>query len=106
VALALLSPKDSFNMSYRKLLSLTTGDLSTGFRDKEIVFKKVDVTDATGLNLAVQEVVGSLGDIHVLATFAGIVNAVRATDYTVGDFSKIIEVNITGAFLTAQAVGR
>jgi NAD(P)-dependent dehydrogenase (short-subunit alcohol dehydrogenase family) len=66
----------------------------------------VDVTDVTGLNLAVREVVESFGDIHVLATFAGIVNAVRATDYTAEDFSKVIEVNTTGTFLTAQAVGR
>ncbi|KAI9770632.1 MAG: hypothetical protein M1840_003224 [Geoglossum simile] len=82
------------------------GDLGARFKDREIVFKKVDVTDETGLNLAVQEVAESFGAVHVLATFAGIVNAVRATDYTAEAFSKVIDVNTTGTFLTAQAVGR
>ncbi|KAF1982269.1 NAD(P)-binding protein [Aulographum hederae CBS 113979] len=71
-----------------------------------IVFKSVDVTDAEALAVAVQETAEDFGAIHVLATFAGIVNSVRAIDYTAETFSRLLDVNTTGTFLAAQAVGK
>lgn len=73
---------------------------------EDIVFRKIDVTDERSLNEVIREVCELFGGVHVLATFAGIVNAVAAVDYTAEEFREILEVNTIGTFLTTQAVGR
>ncbi len=73
---------------------------------QEIIFRKVDVTDQESLNEVVSEVCEDFGGVHVLATFAGTVNAVAAVDYTAENFRSILDINTTGTFLTVQAVGR
>lgn len=80
--------------------------LSFEFPDATVKFLAVDVTAASALQAAVTDVAEEFNGIHVLATFAGIVNSTRAIDYTAEGFRKIIDVNTTGTFLTAQAVGR
>jgi sorbose reductase len=81
-------------------------ELSKEFPDAVVTFTKVDVTNEPELSSAVTAVADKFDGIHVLATFAGIVNSTRATDYTAEGFRKILDVNTTGTFLTAQAVGR
>ena len=75
-------------------------------RDNDIVFRPLDVTQEEGLCLTITEIADEFGKIDVLVCFAGIVNSIRAVDYTPEMFRKILDVNTTGTFLTAQAVGR
>ena len=83
-------------------------ELHSRFPEKQekIIFSTIDVTDADALGKTIHEVAESFGKIDVLVCFAGIVNSVRATDYTSEMFRKICDVNTVGTFLTAQAVGR
>jgi sorbose reductase len=81
-------------------------ELLSDFPQAAITFTKVDVTDEPALRMAVTRVANEFDGIHVLATFAGTVNSTRAIDYTPESFRKILDVNTTGTFLTAQAVGR
>ena len=82
--------------------------LHAAFPDKHesILFRRVDVTEAEALGKIVHEIANVFEKIDVLVCFAGIVNSVRAIDYTPEAFRKICDVNTTGTFLTAQAVGR
>ena len=83
-------------------------DLQSRFPDRrdKILFRSADVTDADALGKTIHDSAELFGNIDVLICFAGIVNAVRAVDYTAEGFRKICDVNYTGTFLTAQAVGR
>ena len=72
----------------------------------DIISKAVDITKSEEIFPATQNVAVSFGKIDILACFAGIVNSTRAVDYTPEGFRNICDVNTTGTFLTAQAVGR
>lgn len=73
--------------------------------DSDIVFRPLDVTQGEALSQTITEIADAFGKIDVLVCFARIVNAIRAVGYTSEMFRKILDVNTTGVFLTAQAVG-
>ena len=75
-------------------------------RSKSVIFQHVEVTDADALGQTMHKVAELFGKIDVLVCFAGIVNSTKAVDYSPENFRKICDVNTTGTFLTAQAVGR
>lgn len=76
-------------------------DLGTTF-----YYRQIDVRDVDGLN----EVVTSIGDKHGrmdgLIAAAGIQQETTALDYTAKDANMMFEINITGVFMTAQAVAK
>ncbi|MDJ0959039.1 MAG: SDR family oxidoreductase [Acidimicrobiia bacterium] len=65
-----------------------------------------DVTDAADLERAVTTVVEQLGGIHNVVTCAGIEIGGHALDVEPETFRRILDVNVTGSFLTAQAAAR
>ncbi|KAL8793858.1 MAG: hypothetical protein Q9195_003584 [Heterodermia aff. obscurata] len=71
-----------------------------------IVFKKVDVTDETMVNNAVQEISYDFGNIDILLCFAGITDSKLAVDYPIEQWRRIFDVNVHGSFLVARAVAR
>ena len=65
-----------------------------------------DVTDADALSEAVAAVEDRLGPLRVAANCAGIANAAPAEEMPLEQWRKVIDVNVTGLFLTCQAEGR
>ena len=69
-------------------------------------YRQIDVRDVDGLN----KIVASIGDQHGrmdgLIAAAGIQQETTALDYTAKDANMMFEVNITGVFMTAQAVAK
>lgn len=65
-----------------------------------------DVTNAESINAAVSDVVDAFGSIDILVNSAGIVDLAPAEDLLGTAWSRTIDVNLTGSFLVAQAVGR
>lgn len=65
-----------------------------------------DVTDASSIASAVASVVATLGGIDILVNSAGIVDLAPAEDLSPLAWSRTIDVNLTGSFVMAQAVGR
>ncbi len=65
-----------------------------------------DVTRADEVNRAVSRTEGELGAIDVLVNAAGVLNADASVDVSPEDFRFVVDVNLTGAFLCAQAAGR
>ncbi|KAI4159984.1 MAG: hypothetical protein LQ342_006112 [Letrouitia transgressa] len=70
-------------------------------------FYKVDVCDAPAVNDVVARVVLDLGSVDILINSAGIVNSnIKAETYDVGEFRRLIDINLTGSFIVSQACGR
>ncbi|KAI5838785.1 hypothetical protein DFP73DRAFT_563185 [Morchella snyderi] len=69
-------------------------------------YRKIDVTDEPGLRKVVADIAENHGRIDGLIAAAGINKEGDSLEYTAEDFNKILQVNVTGVFSTAQAVAR
>ncbi|MGN7191278.1 MULTISPECIES: GolD/DthD family dehydrogenase [unclassified Curtobacterium] len=65
-----------------------------------------DVTDDASVAAAVDTVVAATGRVDVLVNCAGIVALDAAEDLSAAAWSRTLDVNLTGTFRVAQAVGR
>lgn len=65
-----------------------------------------DVTSAEEVERMVGRTVGEFGRLDILVNNAGIVFGTAAEKISVADWRRLLEVNLTGAFLCAQAAGR
>lgn len=65
-----------------------------------------DVTDAASVEAAVTQVAQGLGRIDILVNSAGIVDLAPAEEISLRSWQRTLDVNLTGSFLMAQAVGR
>jgi NAD(P)-dependent dehydrogenase (short-subunit alcohol dehydrogenase family) len=65
-----------------------------------------DVTDPASVSRVVAEVHEHFGRIDILVNSAGIVALAPAEELSVRDWEATLAVNLTGAFLMCQAVGR
>ena len=64
-----------------------------------------DVTDEAGVARALRETEAAMGGVDILVNSAGIAGpTVPVADYAAEDFRRIVEVNLTGTFLTNRAV--
>jgi NAD(P)-dependent dehydrogenase (short-subunit alcohol dehydrogenase family) len=64
------------------------------------------VRDVENLNKIVQEIADAEGRLDGLIAAAGIQQETTALDYTAEDANRMFEVNITGVFMSAQAVAK
>lgn len=65
----------------------------------------IDVTDEVAVEEAVVQATEELGPIDILVNNAGIAGPNRKTwEYTPGEFRRIIEVNLTSAYICSAAV--
>jgi len=67
---------------------------------------KTDVTDSTQVYEMVDEVVRTFGKLDVAFCNAGICINEPADEMTLDAWKKVIDVNLTGVFLTNQAAGK
>lgn len=80
--------------------------LSQKFPEAKVRFMKVNVTDATRVDEAVHETAQAFGSVDVLVCFAGVVSALHAIDMTAEQFRIVMDINLTGSFLCAQAAAK
>jgi NAD(P)-dependent dehydrogenase (short-subunit alcohol dehydrogenase family) len=67
---------------------------------------KVDVCNKSDVESMVKEIQKKFGRIDILVNNAGILRTGDAEKLNKEDWDKVIEINLTGQFLCAQAVGR
>ena len=67
---------------------------------------RADVTDAASCAAMVERAVTAFGRLDILVANAGIVKAGDVTELSADDFRRVIDVNLTGYFLSAQAAAR
>tara|TARA_R110002074_G_scaffold11030_6_gene41099 strand:+ start:4426 stop:5193 length:768 start_codon:yes stop_codon:yes gene_type:complete len=77
---------------------------ATGLHDAIAV--QCNVADATSVAAAVAQVNHHFGRVDILINSAGIVDLARAEDISISAWQRTLDVNLTGTFLMAQAVGR
>ena len=65
-----------------------------------------DVTNADSCEQMANAAVSAFGKLDILVANAGILKAGDVTELAPNDFRRVIEVNLTGYFLSAQAVAR
>src|SRR5205807_3657763 len=65
-----------------------------------------DVKNPASIQEAVDATVSQLGRIDVLVNNAGISWGAPTEQMSLADWNKVIETNLTGSFLCAQAVGK
>lgn len=73
---------------------------------KKIIAVKTDVTDLVSVNNMIDVILKDFGRIDAAFCNAGICQNIPAEEMSLHDWNKVISVNLTGVFLTAQAAGK
>ncbi|RAK80787.1 NAD(P)-binding protein [Aspergillus fijiensis CBS 313.89] len=97
-ALALLDLPATITTSTAALTELTTS-----FPNAQIHAYPVDVTSPESITTTITTAVTSMGGVDHLLCFAGIVSCTPSTGAAPAEFSRVLDVNLTGSFLCAQA---
>ena len=92
----LSSPSDDFHRVSSKATDIGTS----------ITYHQVDVRQTERLNVIIESIADQAGGIHGLVAAAGIQQETPALEYTAADVQKMLDVNVTGVFMTAQAVAK
>ncbi|KAI9787436.1 MAG: hypothetical protein M1816_007484 [Peltula sp. TS41687] len=72
-----------------------------------VTFYKVDVRDEKAIATVIDNVVETYGSVDVVVNSAGIADSnIKAEDYSADAFRRLIDINLTGSFLVAQACAR
>ncbi|GIK03493.1 hypothetical protein Aspvir_007565 [Aspergillus viridinutans] len=72
----------------------------------ELHYRRIDVRDTELLTSAVEQIANVEGRMDGLIAAAGIQQETPALEYTAKDANTMFEVNVTGVFMTAQAVAK
>ena len=67
---------------------------------------RVDITDRASVDDLVASLATAWGGIDVLVNCAGLLKVNAAEDFAAEDWRAVVDLNLTGAFLLTQAVGR
>ncbi|KAJ5602093.1 hypothetical protein N7510_011627 [Penicillium lagena] len=67
---------------------------------------QADVTVPKEISTAIDQIVKDFGKLDVIVANAGICSEHAAEEYTPEEFQEIMDVNVNGAFYTAQAAAR
>lgn len=66
----------------------------------------IDVTSEEQVASMVNKAVGEFGKLDLLVANAGVLRAGDIVDFPISDWRRVIDVNLTGYFLSAQAAAR
>merc|ERR1711939_112717 len=69
-------------------------------------YRQIDVRDVPQLNEIIRSISETHGHLDGLVAAAGIQQETSALDYSAQDANTMFEVNVTGVFMSAQAVAR
>jgi NAD(P)-dependent dehydrogenase (short-subunit alcohol dehydrogenase family) len=92
-------------------LDLSGSDLDATVADIEKTGRRgvtvpADVTNAAELTAAVARIESTLGPVSLAVNSAGIVNAAPAEEMSLEQWRRVIDVNLTGVFLSCQVEAR
>lgn len=72
----------------------------------ELQYRRIDVRDTELLNNVIEGIAQAEGRMDGLVAAAGIQQETPALEYSAKDSNTMFEVNVTGVFMTAQAVAK
>lgn len=79
---------------------------AVGELDTQFHYRRIDVRDTELLNAAIEAIANAEGRLDGLVAAAGIQQETPALEYSAKDANTMFEVNVTGVFMTAQAVAK
>ncbi len=85
-------------------LARTAEEISQG--EHPVAFRVCDVARPEDIDSLVDGVVGEFGRIDTLLNVAGVNTRMRIEDYPLEEYDRIVGINLRGAFVMAQRVGR
>jgi len=85
-------------------LARTAKEISKGRHP--VTFEVCDVGKPEDVVQLVKNVIAEFGHIDTLVSVAGVNKRMKAENYTVEEYDWIVNINLRGAFVVAQAVGR
>lgn len=71
-----------------------------------IMAVKADVTEPDQVNQMMERIVDNFGSLNIAFCNAGICMNIPAEEMTLEQWNRVININLTGVFLTAQAAGK
>ena len=85
-------------------LGRTAKEISRGRHP--VAFEVCDVARPEDVAKLVNSVIGKFGHIDTLVSVAGVNKRMKAEQYAIEEYDWIVNINLRGAFVVAQAVGR
>lgn len=85
-------------------LTQTAKEISKGRH--AVTFEVCDVAKPEDIAKLVKSVIGKFDHIDTLVSVAGVNKRMKAENYTIEEYDWIVNINLRGAFVVAQAVGR
>ncbi len=87
-------------------LERTRAELATRFRATRITARAFDVTDEPAVQAAMAWVESEVGPLRILVNNAGIQHRVALLDLELADWRRVLETNVTSAFIVGRAAAR
>lgn len=87
-------------------LEATRETFAHRFGPDRVSARAFDVVDEEGVELAVGSIEAEVGPIDILVNNAGIQHREPLIDVSVADWRRVIDVDLTGAFIVGRAVAR
>ena len=94
-------PHDQRSPDFQGIQDRAKSDLGTALH-----YRQIDVRDVPSLNDTVEAIANEHGRLDGLVACAGIQQETSALEYKPEDANRMFEINITGVFMTAQAVAK
>ena len=86
---------------FHKIAERATKEFGTSLE-----YRQIDVREVEQLGKIVEDIANKHGRLDGLIAAAGIQQETSALEYTAADANRMFEVNITGVFMTSQAVAK
>ncbi|KGJ80392.1 gluconate 5-dehydrogenase [Cryobacterium roopkundense] len=87
-------------------LSAAHADLAAGFGADRVFFRAFDVTDAEAVAAGIDWIESTVGPLRILVNNAGVQHRVPLLDLDVADWQRVMDTNLTSAFLVGREVAR
>jgi 3-oxoacyl-[acyl-carrier protein] reductase len=84
----------------------TVRQFQSAYRGSRAIFFKLDITDEASVEKAAGEIIKAEGKIDILVNNAGITRDNLILRMSLEDWKKVIDINLTGAFICSKHIAR
>jgi len=84
----------------------TVSEFQSAYKGSKTIFFKLDITDEASVEKAAGEIIGAEGKIDILVNNAGITRDNLILRMSLEDWKKVIDINLTGAFICSKHIAR
>ncbi|HEY4695967.1 MAG TPA: 3-oxoacyl-[acyl-carrier-protein] reductase [Candidatus Hydromicrobium sp.] len=84
----------------------TAGEFRSAYKGGRVIFFKVDITDEKSVEQAIEKIIRAESKIDILVNNAGITRDNLILRMSLEDWKKVIDINLTGAFICSKHTAR